>query len=92
MVSRSFDWILENTKQSLALKLPDISKLPLEKELYKLKTEQDLEEFIIGTDSDIGGESNAHWALTTQSTGEQGDLIQDYFMETFPLMFLNLPK
>ncbi|KAJ3369918.1 Complex I intermediate-associated protein 30, mitochondrial [Kappamyces sp. JEL0680] len=66
---RSLDWVLKATKQSLALSLPNIADLPREKTLYTFDSESSLAEFIIGTDKDIGGESEAVWGLTKDKTG-----------------------
>ena len=38
-------------------------------DMFQLKTESDLQKFVVGSDASIGGFSKAYWALTPQNTG-----------------------
>jgi NADH dehydrogenase [ubiquinone] 1 alpha subcomplex assembly factor 1 len=71
---RTLKYISEETKNAFTFK-PEIPKKLF---LYDFKTVESLQEFIVGSDADIGGYSEAYWGLTPQKTGIfWGKLNQD---------------
>ncbi|KAL5033971.1 hypothetical protein BDV3_003590 [Batrachochytrium dendrobatidis] len=64
-VKRSFAHIQNETKAALNF---DIA-FKKEQTLFRLNSVQDLEKWVVGSDADIGGLSEAYWGLTPQNTG-----------------------
>jgi hypothetical protein len=64
-VQRSMKYLQQQAKKSLEF----YPSHPMEQTLFSFKTVEDCEQFIVGSDADIGGYSEAYWGLTPHQTG-----------------------
>jgi NADH dehydrogenase [ubiquinone] 1 alpha subcomplex assembly factor 1 len=64
-LSRSLQHLKQQAKNALEFSPPH----PTEKTLFRFQSIQDCERFLVGSDADIGGYSEAYWGWTPQKTG-----------------------
>ena len=61
---RSVQYIKQQTKQAMDLKPRMVDR----ETLFRFNTKEELRQWIVGSDADIGGLSEAYWAHTTNNT------------------------